>query len=94
MNEQWRGKGYSFFQNTACEYFPCHKGVAAAEFNCIFCYCPLYALGENCGGSFVYRENGLKDCSGCTRPHERENYGDIIARYADIAALARKKESK
>ena len=39
----------SFFSNTACEHFPCHEGVAAGRFNCLFCYCPLYALGEACG---------------------------------------------
>ena len=44
----------SFFQNRACEYFPCHEGVAPEDFNCLFCYCPLYALGPTCGGSFSY----------------------------------------
>ena len=23
--EYWEGKHYAFFQNTACEFFPCHK---------------------------------------------------------------------
>ena len=28
---------YQFIQNRACEYFPCHKGVAEEDFNCLFC---------------------------------------------------------
>ena len=40
-------KHYSFFQNRECEYFPCHKGADPETFNCLFCYCPLYALEEN-----------------------------------------------
>ena len=60
---------YDFFQNKACEYFPCHKGADPENFSCLFCYCPLYALGENCGGDFCYTEDGIKDCSACLRPH-------------------------
>ena len=41
---------YQFFQNRDCEFFPCHQGVRKEDFNCLFCYCPLYALGEDCGG--------------------------------------------
>ena len=44
---------YMFFQNKECEMFPCHTGVPEESFNCLFCYCPLYALGEACGGSFT-----------------------------------------
>ena len=40
-------KHYDFFQNSECEYFPCHKGADPKTFSCLFCYCPLYALGEN-----------------------------------------------
>ena len=59
---------YSFFQNRDCEFFPCHTGVPEEEFNCLFCYCPLYALGETCGGNFVYLENGIKSCMSCSFP--------------------------
>jgi len=52
---------YKFFQNSKCEYFPCHKGVKEEDFNCLFCYCPLYMLGEDCGGNFTYT-HGIKDC--------------------------------
>ena len=54
-------KHYQFFQNRQCEYFPCHQGIAEADFNCLFCFCPLYALGKACGGNCVYTEQGIKD---------------------------------
>ena len=66
-----------FFENKACEYFPCHK--LEGDFNCLFCYCPLNCL-ENCAGNPNYIEvNGkrIKDCSQCNFPHKPENY-DII----------------
>lgn len=56
---------YSYFAHKECEYFPCHKGADPENFNCLFCYCPLYALGRNCGGAFQYKENGVKDCTNC-----------------------------
>lgn len=82
---------YKYFAHTACEYFPCHANADQANFNCLFCYCPLYVLGENCGGDFVYLANGIKDCSNCLKPHKRENYDEIIARYQDIIALMKQK---
>ena len=56
-------ENYKFFQHKACEFFPCHETKDIDNFNCLFCYCPLYALGENCGGNFKILENGVKDCS-------------------------------
>ena len=88
----WYGKGYSFFTNTACEYFPCHPVPEGTEFNCLFCYCPLYVLGRDCGGNFTYLENGRKDCSKCLLPHRRESYGDIIRRYQDILGVMARQE--
>lgn len=82
---------YDFFQNRECEYFPCHRGADPERFSCIFCYCPLYALGERCGGSFTYTESGIKDCSNCIRPHLWENYNDICAGMQGILELAKKK---
>lgn len=81
---------YKFFSHTNCEYFPCHKTEKPEDFNCLFCYCPLYALGENCGGSFTYAENGVKDCSGCKLPHKRENYDYVMKRFGDIVKLTRR----
>ena len=83
---------YKYFQNKECEYFPCHEGVDCENFSCLFCYCPLYALGEHCGGNFTYTENGIKDCSACLIPHRKENYTRITEKTAEIIALAQKKD--
>lgn len=69
---------YKFFCNKECEYFPCHKVESPDDFNCLFCYCPLYALGKECGGNPTFLENGVKDCSNCTFPHKKQNYEKII----------------
>lgn len=82
---------YDFFQHKECEYFPCHKGADPERFSCLFCFCPLYALGDKCGGNYKYTENGIKDCSGCLRPHKRENYEDICAGIREVMKLAERK---
>ena len=92
MDDSWRGKHYSFFQNRDCEFFPCHGTDHPEDFNCLFCYCPLYALGEKCGGRFRYTEKGIKDCTLCTIPHRRDSFGYINAKFPQVAELARKKE--
>ena len=81
---------YDFFQNRQCEYFPCHEHADPETFSCIFCYCPLYALGDKCGGSFSYTEKGSKDCSGCLRPHKQEAYDSIVKQMPMILELAKK----
>ena len=92
MEEHWKNKHYSFFQNKECEYFPCHSIKNAENFNCLFCYCPLYALGDGCGGNFTYTEKGVKSCEQCNIPHEKENFGYINGKFSDISKLARKKD--
>ena len=87
----WVGKAYSFFQNTKCEYFPCHNTKKPEDFNCLFCYCPLYALGERCGGNFYYNERGIKVCTNCMFPHVRANYGKVLDKYPMIAEVAKQK---
>lgn len=82
---------YDFFQNKDCEYFPCHKCTDHESFSCLFCYCPLFALGDRCGGNFTYTKSGIKDCSACLIPHKRENYGFITERVALIMEMAKKK---
>lgn len=77
-------ENYKFVQNPKCEYFPCHKGIREEDFNCLFCYCPLYMLGEQCGGNFEILENGVKSCMNCGIPHDRKNYDYIISKYKDI----------
>lgn len=71
---------YRFFENRECKYFPCHEG--ADEFNCLFCYCPLYHL-ENCPGNSVYKEKEgkkIKICTNCSFPHQPGNY-DVVIEY-------------
>ena len=82
-------ENYKFFQHQNCEYFPCHKTDKPEDFNCLFCYCPLYALGKDCGGNFTYTESGIKDCSGCLIPHRRENYARIMAKMEQVITLAK-----
>jgi len=78
------GMHFNFYQNRDCEYFPCHTGVPEEEFNCLFCYCPLYALGKKCGGNCRYIEEEIKDCSQCVFPHVRRNYLAVITRFEKI----------
>ena len=42
-------------------FFPCHQTKHPEKFNCLFCYCPLYALGDKCGGNFQFTRDGIKD---------------------------------
>lgn len=84
-------KEYKFFNHSKCEYFPCHETNNEEDFNCLFCYCPLYALGENCGGNFIYGANGIKDCSNCKLPHKKENYDYIMNKFGEIVELTRRK---
>lgn len=69
---------YKCFSHRECEYYPCHKGADPDHFNCLFCYCPLYLLGRECGGEFKFLANGVKDCSDCQFPHRPENYEKVV----------------
>ena len=84
----------SFFQNRGCPHFPCHKGTDAASFNCMFCYCPLYALGESCGGNYHYTDKGIKSCINCSFPHGRDSVKRIAERFPELAALAAQKNAE
>lgn len=69
---------YRFFENKDCRYFPCHEGLQ--DFNCLFCYCPLYAK-ENCPGRPQWKRlhgHKIKVCTDCTFPHEPQNYEKIM----------------
>ena len=68
---------FRFFCNFECESFPCHRTDEAKDFNCLFCYCPLYYL-EDCGGNYIVTDSGIKDCSDCLLPHKAENYEYIV----------------
>ena len=81
--------GYKYFKNEACEYFPCHK-TSGETFNCMYCCCPLFPLGDKCGGNFVYIEDGIKDCSNCLIPHTENGYEYINSRIREVSELAKK----
>ena len=80
-------ENYKIFTHRSCEFFPCHAGADPDNFNCLFCYCPLYALGRRCGGNFVYTDDGIKDCTNCLVPHIPKNYAYITSRYRDILEM-------
>ena len=83
-------ENYKFFQNKKCEYFPCHQNADTESFSCLFCYCPLYALGDKCGGDFTYTKQGIKDCSNCLRPHKKENYDAMMKQMGMVIDLVKK----
>lgn len=64
---------FRFFNNSECEWFPCHQTCNYSDFNCLFCFCPLYCY-DNCGGNYIILPNGCKDCSNCLMPHQNYNY--------------------
>ena len=66
-----------FFRNVDCKYFPCHDNVEPEQFNCLFCFCPLYSL-INCGESYTISENGVKNCTNCVFPHKAGNYDAML----------------
>lgn len=82
---------YKFFQNSKCEYFPCHSVKDAEKFNCLFCYCPLYMLKDKCGGNFIYN-NGMKDCSQCTIPHSPGGYEYIMGKMKEVIRIGSERD--
>ena len=68
-----------FFNNRECEYYPCHKNMAAADINCLFCYCPLFTYDCARYGGTPQQAGSWKDCSSCTWNHVPENYDKIVA---------------
>lgn len=83
---------FRFFQNTSCRYFPCHKGVE--DFNCLFCYCPLYGQ-KDCPGTpkwFTAKDGSvIRDCSDCVYPHKAGNYPAIMQQLAASVHTGKKK---
>lgn len=84
-------ENYKFVQNTKCEYFPCHKIKDEKKFNCLFCFCPLYMLKDNCGGNFKYN-NGIKDCSDCMIPHSEGGYDYIMSKMGEVIEKASERD--
>ena len=84
---------YRFYRNTACDYFPCHKVENEEDFNCMFCYCPLYLL-EECGGNH-FDNNGIKDCTNCLIPHSPKGYDYINKKLMEkISEMQRENQMK
>lgn len=81
-------ENYKFNQHKDCEFFPCHNVKDKKSFNCLFCYCPLYALKDKCGGNFNYCK-GIKDCSNCTLPHDPNGYEFIMSNINKIFELVK-----
>ncbi len=70
-----------FFCNSACEYFPCHDNNLGEDFNCLFCFCPMYRMEECLGNpTYIKSKSGqmIKDCSACSFPHVPGNYDKIM----------------
>lgn len=82
---------FRFFSHKECEFFPCHEVKDPEAFNCLFCYCPLYALGDDCGGNFTYTK-GVKDCSKCLLPHSPGGFDYITKNFSKIVDLIKKEE--
>jgi hypothetical protein len=72
---------YQIYTNKECEFFPCHKGIKDEEFNCMFCYCPLYFI--ECPVNVPLLSNGLKDCMECTATHRGKKAWVIVRKYLD-----------
>ena len=83
-----KAPSHRFFENTACRYYPCHKGEEAI--NCLFCFCPLYGW-EDCGGFYtmISGKDGkpVKDCSQCLIPHQEEGYAYILSKLQGVELL-------
>ena len=81
---------FKFFINCGCKYFPCHAEPEQDNFNCLFCYCPLYFLGNKCGGRFKYSgKKGIKNCMDCHLPHLPEYYDTIVSKLTETESEAR-----
>jgi len=77
---------YKFFSNKYCKFFPCHSDIKSSDFNCLFCFCPLYSLGKKCSGNFKYnlKNNNIKNCVDCLLPHSYESYDIVIDKLKTI----------
>ena len=80
----------NFFCNKECKFFPCHKTDDEENFNCLYCFCPLYALGDKCGGNFTYTKSGIKNCDACNLPHTPEGAEHINKMISEIIKIAKK----
>ncbi len=84
---------FKYYQNKSCEYFPCHEN-ANENFNCMFCYCPLYPLGDKCGGNYEYIDDKIKNCSNCLIPHSDKGYEYISSKLREVSEIAKENHNK
>ena len=75
---------HTFFNNRGCKYFPCHNKPLIDNFNCLFCFCPLYSFGDKCGGNFKFTDKGIKVCTDCHLPHTPEYYNIIMSKLKEV----------
>ena len=81
---------HRFFSNRECKYFPCHEGMDKESYNCLFCYCPLYFLGDRCGGAFNGSgEKRVKSCFDCHLPHIPSFYDIVVDKLKEEANMIR-----
>ena len=80
-----------FFCNRDCIFFPCHKTSDEENFNCIYCFCPLYTLGDKCGGNYTYTADGVKSCENCCVPHSKGGTEHINKKLPEVIKMASKK---
>lgn len=83
---EFQTENYKFVQHKKCEFFPCHKVKNSEDFNCLFCYCPLYMLKDKCGGHFKYTKN-TKDCSDCLIPHSKGAHDYMMSKMPEIIKI-------
>lgn len=91
MKKRHQTENYKFTQHTQCEFFPCHKVKNVEEFNCLFCYCPLYMLKDQCGGNYKYT-NGVKDCSECLKPHTKGAYEHVMSKMKRVIEIGSQRD--
>ena len=75
---------FSFSSNKAWERYPCRsmrKGWNSAACSAIV-RCICWAERAE---MLHHLENGVKDCSKCLIPHQRDNYGYLAGRFQEIA---------
>ncbi|WP_432490175.1 cysteine-rich small domain-containing protein [Flavonifractor plautii] len=78
------GRTFSFSSNKAWERYPCRsmqKGWNSAACSAIV-RCICWAERAE---MLHHLENGVKDCSKCLIPHQRDNYGYLAGRFQEIA---------
>ena len=73
-----------FFTHKECESYPCHDVDGEGGFNCLFCFCPLYTVSGECGGDYTLTVDGIKDCSGCSLPHDKNSYAIIMQQLKEL----------